>query len=113
VKDTGTVILPDIEKDLTKAMGERDIGKLREEKDEDVTESKVRKFLKTQKSQLEYQIKEHTKVKAKKQKSRKPLESQVVLGSKIVCTTLSLSAADKLDMIKPGDFEYLIIDEAC
>ena len=40
------------------------------------------------------------------------VEEGIIKKARIVCTTLSMSGIDKLDILK-GAFEYLIIDEAC
>lgn len=42
----------------------------------------------------------------------KYLENQIILKSKIICTTLSMSGIEKFDIIKDM-VDYLIIDEAC
>ena len=43
---------------------------------------------------------------------RKFQENYLVLKAKIVCTTLSMSGIEKLEIGK-NNFEYLVIDEAC
>jgi senataxin len=42
----------------------------------------------------------------------KQVEESIIRKSRIVCTTLAMSGIDKLEGFK-GDFEYLIVDEAC
>lgn len=37
----------------------------------------------------------------------------ILKGAKIVCTTLSMSASEMFNNFSLGDFEYLIVDEAC
>ncbi len=41
------------------------------------------------------------------------MERRIIESAFIICTTLSMSGCEKLEMIKSGEFEYLIIDEAC
>lgn len=41
------------------------------------------------------------------------IQKLVINESQIICTTLAMSASDILNCIKDGDFEYLIVDEAC
>jgi len=44
---------------------------------------------------------------------RKIIEKEILTEAKIICTTLSLSRCKIMEDIKPGDIEYLVIDEAC
>ena len=44
---------------------------------------------------------------------RKALEKKIIQNACIICTTLSMSANEKLEYLNPGDIEYLIVDEAC
>jgi hypothetical protein len=44
---------------------------------------------------------------------RKALEKKIVEQAQIICTTLAMSTNEKLECLKPGDIEYLIVDEAC
>ena len=38
---------------------------------------------------------------------------QILSKARIVCTTLSMSASEMFNNFSLGDFEYLIVDEAC
>ena len=40
------------------------------------------------------------------------VEEAIIREARIVCTTLSMSGIDKLEIMK-GEFDYLIVDEAC
>ncbi len=40
------------------------------------------------------------------------VEEGIIKKARIICTTLSMSGIDKLEVLK-GAFDYLIIDEAC
>eukprot|EP00347_Sterkiella_histriomuscorum_P002715 403367086 len=44
---------------------------------------------------------------------KKDVERMIINRAQIICTTLSMSVSDKLEIIKQGDIEYLIVDEAC
>lgn len=37
----------------------------------------------------------------------------IIQKAQIICTTLSMSAIEKLDIFGKDEFEYLIVDEAC
>lgn len=41
------------------------------------------------------------------------VEKEIIDNARIVCTTLAMSASEKLEMVPFGSFEYLIVDEAC
>ncbi|CDW72124.1 splicing endonuclease positive effector [Stylonychia lemnae] len=44
---------------------------------------------------------------------KKDIELAIIRRAQIICTTLSMSASEKLEAIKLGEVEYLIVDEAC
>ena len=44
---------------------------------------------------------------------RKALKKKIIQNTQIICTTLSMSANEKLEYLDPGEIEYLIVDEAC
>ena len=44
---------------------------------------------------------------------RHKLMLQILKEARIVCTTLSMSASEMFNNFSLGDFEYLIVDEAC
>ena len=44
---------------------------------------------------------------------RKAVEKKIVESTQIICTTLAMSTNEKLECLKPGDIEFLIVDEAC
>ncbi len=49
---------------------------------------------------------------AKPKSKRAEVEKSIIEKAQIICTTLSMSAIEKLDIIGTG-VEYLIVDEAC
>ena len=46
-------------------------------------------------------------------KERHRIMMQILSSARIVCTTLSMSASEMFNNFSLGDFEYLIVDEAC
>lgn len=44
---------------------------------------------------------------------RLALEKKIIDQTQIICTTLAMSTNEKLEVLNPGDIEYLIVDEAC
>lgn len=49
----------------------------------------------------------------KTKEKKKDVEKRIIDESAIICTTLSMSASEKLEMVQYGEFEYLLVDEAC
>lgn len=43
----------------------------------------------------------------------KQIQKKVISNSQVMCTTLAMSASEIMSCIKTGDYEYLIVDEAC
>ena len=41
------------------------------------------------------------------------MQKQILEKAKVICTTLSMSASEMFSHFIVGDFEYLIVDEAC
>lgn len=44
---------------------------------------------------------------------RRVIEKKILDETQVICTTLGMSANEKLDYLPPNTIEYLIVDEAC
>jgi hypothetical protein len=66
--------------------------------------------LKKRKEELERDERQYEQ-RDKPRLKRNEVERDVILSAQIICTTLSMSASEKLEILE--DIEYLIVDEAC
>lgn len=47
-------------------------------------------------------------------KKQQEIQRKIIEKAQVICSTLSMSASDMLvDFVKKGEFDYLIVDEAC
>ena len=53
------------------------------------------------------------KFKSLSKKEKKEIQQKIMNKARVVCSTLSMSASEMFTNFKEGDFEYLIVDEAC